>query len=77
MSMREAIAHAATPWAWRSRTRVLALVAVCVLLTVLAIGLAWPRGLGTAVFQGAIAALLLVLPAVKSVRRWDRLHADA
>ena len=45
------------------------------MLTLVAAGLAWERGVGKAVFQGTIAALLLVVPAVRSVRRWDRLHA--
>lgn len=73
--MREAIAHAATPWEWQSRVRVSALVGVCVLLTLVAVSLAWERGVGNAAFQGTIAVVLLVVPAGRSVRRWDRVHA--
>ena len=77
MSGREAIAHAATPWEWKSRTRVIALVVVCVLLTAVAVAAAWLRGPGHAVFQGVIAAVLLIVPAVLSLHRWDRLHTPA
>src|SRR5262245_35842625 len=76
MRWREVVAHAATPWEWRSRARVCALVAACGLLTLLAVGLAWDRRVGKAAFQGTIAALLLVVPSVRSVRRWDRRHAS-
>ena len=49
-------------------------VLACLGLAALAVVIAWDRGPGKAAFNGLVVLLLLVVPAVRSVRRWDEHH---
>ena len=78
-SMREAVAHAATPWEWRSRTSVVALVVVAIAIPLASIAAAWTDDDGAnrlvaLVFYGVLGVLVLVRPALRSLRRWDQNH---
>ena len=77
------VAHAGTPWAWRSRGRVVGLVAVMV--TASACGAAWfafsnkepPWLIGSlalAASYGLLGYFFFVRPSIRSLRRWDIEH---
>jgi hypothetical protein len=79
--MRNAIAHAATPWEWRSRWSVLALVVFssAVGVAVLVDVVTTPHyNLATHALHfavvAAIVALGMVRPSLRSLRRWDETH---
>jgi hypothetical protein len=76
-TIRDRIAHACTPWEWRSRGRVLVLVGAAVAVCVAGVVLGWLRGDGLgnsttlAVISGVALLLLFVRPALRTLRRWD------
>jgi hypothetical protein len=79
MPLRDSIAHAATPWDWRSRAAVVALVVVAIAVPVAFIIEAWIDADGTnrlmALFwYGGLGSLLAVRPALRALRRWDESH---
>jgi hypothetical protein len=76
--LREAVAHAATPWKWRSRWTVIVLIIATVVFTVAMILDGW-LGEGNnpvlaTIVWGGLGSLLLVRPAIRSLRRWDDAH---
>jgi hypothetical protein len=79
--LREAIAHAATPWEWRSRTSVVVLVLAMTALTVAMVLDGWLNdGVNPAVatvLGTTFGWLLFVRPAMRSLRRWDERHRQA
>jgi hypothetical protein len=73
---REVVAHAATPWEWRLRGRVVALVVVTVVLVLVAVGSALASD-GLNWFELLSVLVLVVvfpIPAIRSLRRWDAEH---
>jgi hypothetical protein len=76
---RQTVAHVASPWEWRTRGRVVALVVLSVVGS--GAGLGWmlsgSRGvsllLNLPIF-GALAYLMWVVPARRALRRWDEAH---
>lgn len=82
VSVRDVIAHAATPWEWRSRAWVVALVSIAIVLPCAFIADAWIGGdganrLAALLWYGGLGGLMLVRPAVRSLRRWDKQHRSA
>jgi hypothetical protein len=80
-SIAQRVAHAATPWEWRSRSAVSVLLAVDVVLFVasLATGaFGATSGVGgmtiAAAAHGVLGYLLFLRPGVRSARRWNQLH---
>jgi len=76
--LRGAIAQAAAPWKWRSRMAVVALVVVAIIVTVAMVLSAWTdepssKNVWVAVWT-VVGGLVLVRPAVRSLRRWDDAH---
>jgi uncharacterized membrane protein len=79
--MRNRIAHVFTPWEWRSRWRVLALVAFSTAVGVAALVdvVSKPHySLASHVVHFAVVAAAIafgiVRPSLRSLRRWDELH---
>ena len=80
MPLRDAIAHAATPWEWRSRAAVVALVVVSFALPIAWIISIWldddvASPVVVSLIWGLLGLWLAVRPAVRSLRRWDEKHA--
>jgi hypothetical protein len=78
--LRESIAHAATPWEWRSRAAVVGLVVATIAVPVAFIADALSGGDGRirlvlVLWYGGFGSLLMVRPAIQSLRRWDKCHA--
>jgi ABC-type uncharacterized transport system permease subunit len=76
-SIRDRLAHAATPWEWRARRHVLVLVWTSVLICAAGIGLGWLQGSSganratIAVVNGTVLFLLFARPALRALRRWN------
>ena len=79
VSVRHAIAHAATPWEWKSRSAVVALVVVAIAVPIVFVVEAWINDEGAnrlwaLLWYGGLGSLLAIRPAVRSLRRWDERH---
>ena len=79
----DVIAHAATPWAWRSKVAVQCLVVFCVAMFGLSV--AWPfldgqsegNLVAQAGFNGVLGFALFLWPGLRSWRRWRESHPGA
>jgi hypothetical protein len=76
------LAHLASPWEWRSRRSVVALVAASVVLGGAGVaqavargpGRSWPSRVVVGLVEVAFVWLVAIRPALRSLRRWDRRH---
>jgi hypothetical protein len=77
--VREAMAHAAAPWTWRSRSSVVALVVAAIAIPAAFLAEAVIDSDGTnrfvaLVWYGGFGLLFLIRPALRSLGRWDQAH---
>jgi hypothetical protein len=74
---RQTVAHAATPWEWKQRGRVVVLVAVAAVLCIwstvagLIAGDSPASSALIAASNACVTILLFVRPSLRSLRRWD------
>ena len=74
---RDVVAHVATPWEWRSRGRVVALVVVAVVGTFVTVAWWWlvnDARIGAVILNGGISALIWLFPALRCLDHWDERH---
>ena len=82
--LRETIAHAATPWEWKSKAAVQGLVLLCIAM--FALSIAWPFIDGEfeeksaplqACLYGVLGFALFLWPGVRAWRRWRSIHPES